>query len=169
MIESRNGVWVAVMSAGCRPATQTEIEMHIEMERIRQNAATAEDEHIAYLDYVGDALGQAEDGESLLGAAQRVLSERDRMRAENEALRNCACSDCNVEVLALRAALAEIDALRQSAERYIYLRDERRLESLHLRGTAAGVWCDCEDEDGALTLLTGDDLDAAVDAARNAG
>ena len=57
-----------------------------EIERLRANALANEDEHIRYVDYVGDALGQAESGESLWDAAQRVLSERDRLRVEVERL-----------------------------------------------------------------------------------
>ena len=56
------------------------------IERLRANALANEDEHIRYVDYVGDALGQAESGESLWDAAQRVLSERDRLRVEVERL-----------------------------------------------------------------------------------
>jgi hypothetical protein len=35
-----------------------------------------------------------------------------------------------------------------------------------MSGPEAGVWCDCEDGEGNLILLTEDDLDAAIDAAR---
>ena len=52
-----------------------------EIERIRSNAAALEDEKNTYMDYVGDALAQ-DDNETLWDAAQRVLSERDRLRAE---------------------------------------------------------------------------------------
>lgn len=51
------------------------------------------------------------------------------------------------------------------AKRYRYLRDIRRRDCLTLNGPDAGVWCDAEDEDGNLMLLTEDDLDAAIDAA----
>ena len=51
------------------------------------------------------------------------------------------------------------------ATRYRYLRDIRRRDCLTLNGPDAGVWCDAEDEDGNLMLLTEDDLDAAIDAA----
>ena len=45
-----------------------------------------EDEHIAYADDVGDALGQGED-EPLLTCARRVVAERDAHIAEVERLR----------------------------------------------------------------------------------
>lgn len=57
-----------------------------ELERTRDNLKAIEDEKNAYIDYVGDALGQDEDGETLWDAAQRVLSERDRLRVEVERL-----------------------------------------------------------------------------------
>lgn len=50
------------------------------------------------------------------------------------------------------------------AKRYRYLRDIRRRDCLTLNGPEAGVWCDAEDEDRNLILLTEDDLDAAIDA-----
>ena len=56
----------------------------------------------------------------------------------------------------------EID---QDAKRYRYLRNVRRRECLTLTGPEAGVWCDAEDEDGTLVLLTGTDLDYAIDDA----
>jgi len=45
-----------------------------EAERIRANLKALEDEHIAYADDVGDALGQGED-EPLLTCARRVVAE----------------------------------------------------------------------------------------------
>jgi hypothetical protein len=62
---------------------------------------------------------------------------------------------------------AENEALRADAERYRYLRNRNPQEILPVIGPAAGVWIDCDDEDGELTLLTGEDADAAIDAARN--
>ena len=57
------------------------------------------------------------------------------------------------------------DDVVRDAERYRYLRDIRRRDSIVLSGPEAGVWCDAEDEDGTLLLLTEDDLDAAIDDA----
>lgn len=48
-------------------------------DRLQSNLEALEDEKNTYIDYAGDALGQGDD-ESLWDAAQRVLSERDRLR-----------------------------------------------------------------------------------------
>ena len=53
-----------------------------EVDQLKSNLVALEDEKNSYIDYVGDALGQDHDGETLWDAAQRVLSERDRLRAE---------------------------------------------------------------------------------------
>ncbi len=63
---------------------------------------------------------------------------------------------------------AEVEALRADAERYRYLRGRDCDEVMNGRGPSAGVWCDMENEMGTLVLVTGDDLDAEVDAARAA-
>lgn len=55
------------------------LELDGENARLRSNLAALEAEKNTYIDYVGDALGQSDD-ESLWDAAQRVLSERDRLR-----------------------------------------------------------------------------------------
>lgn len=52
-----------------------------ERDGLRVRITALEDEKNAYIDYVGDALGQDHDGESLWDAAQRVLSDRDRVKA----------------------------------------------------------------------------------------
>jgi hypothetical protein len=59
----------------------------------------------------------------------------------------------------------EAAALRKDAERYRYLRDRVPAEVLGQVKSAAGCWIDGEDEEGAVILLTGDDADAAIDAA----
>ena len=53
-----------------------------EIERLRSNALALEDEKNDYMDGVGDVLRQDHDGETLWAAAQRVMSECDRLRAE---------------------------------------------------------------------------------------
>ena len=53
-----------------------------EIERLRSNSLALEDEKNDYMDGVGDVLGQDHDGETLWAAAQRVMSECDRLRAE---------------------------------------------------------------------------------------
>jgi hypothetical protein len=62
-------------------------------------------------------------------------------------------------------AKTELETLRKDAERYRYLRDRVPAEVLGQVKSAAGCWIDGEDEEGTLILLTGDDADAAIDAA----
>ena len=59
---------------------------------------------------------------------------------------------------------AELRRLHTDAERYRYLRNRNPQEILRVSGPAAGVWIDCDDENGDLTLLTGEDADVAIDA-----
>lgn len=61
-----------------------------EIECLRSNALALEDEKNDYMDGVGDVLGQDHDGETLWAAAQRVVSECERLRAESERLREYA-------------------------------------------------------------------------------
>ena len=60
---------------------------------------------------------------------------------------------------------AELRRLHADAERYRYLRNRNPQEILPVIGPAAGAWIDCDDENWELTLLTGEDADAAIDAA----
>ena len=71
--------------------------------------------------------------------------------------------DAAVEVL--RAVESRESALIADVQRYRYLRDIKRRDCLTLTGPDAGVWCDAEDEDRNLMLLTEDDLDQSIDAA----
>jgi hypothetical protein len=57
-----------------------------EVERVRANLKALEDEHIAYADDVGDALGQGED-EPLLTCARRVVAEVERLRGCRDELK----------------------------------------------------------------------------------
>jgi hypothetical protein len=59
--------------------------------------------------------------------------------------------------------------LRRNAERYCYLRNRDPKEVFGKSGEAAGVWIDWEDDMAGLQLLTGDDADAAIDAAMQKG
>lgn len=73
-------------------ATSMEMErenwrLTAEVARLKSNLAALEDEKNTYIDYVGDALGQDHDRETLWDAAQRVLSDRDRRKSELAALR----------------------------------------------------------------------------------
>lgn len=72
---------------------------------------------------------------------------------------------CHGEYPTCTESAAELRRLHADAERYRYLRNRNRHEVLFLTGPAAGVWIDCDDEKGDLTLLTGVDADAAIDAA----
>jgi hypothetical protein len=65
----------------------------------------------------------------------------------------------------IQETAAELRRLHADAERYRYLRNRNPQEILPVIGPAAGVWIDCDDENGELTLLTGEDADAAIDAA----
>ena len=65
-------------------------ELGAEIERLQSNLTAIEDEKNTYINYVGDALGQDYDGETLWDAAQRVLSERDRFRVRLNELRIAA-------------------------------------------------------------------------------
>ena len=66
------------------------------------------------------------------------------------------------QIVAMRARVAELE---KDAARYRYLRSRQAIEVLTGRGPGAGVWCDMENEMGTLVLVTGDDLDAEIDAA----
>jgi len=62
---------------------------------------------------------------------------------------------------------AEFEAMRKDAERYRYLRNRVPASVIQNIGEYAGCWIDCEVGE-TLTLLTGDDADAAIDAAMQA-
>lgn len=64
-----------------------------------------------------------------------------------------------------RVLKAERDAAIKDAERYRYLRSRTIADVFSKHGPDAGCWIDCEMDD-ELVLLTGDDADAAIDAAR---
>lgn len=58
----------------------------------------------------------------------------------------------------------QLKKLQEDAARYQYLRDRISSEVIEGRGPEAGAWIDCEDEDGSLTLITGDDADEFIDS-----
>lgn len=61
-------------------ALRADVEEQIRLrDHFGSRLVSLEDEKNAYIDHVGDALGQSDD-ESLWDAAQRVLSDRDRCR-----------------------------------------------------------------------------------------
>jgi len=59
----------------------------------------------------------------------------------------------------------KLEGWERDAMRYRYLRSRVPAEVLGQVKSAAGCWIDGEDEEGVLMLLTGDDADAAIDAA----
>ena len=79
--------------------------------------------------------------------ARQLERELCRLTAENERLK------------------ADNEALRLNDARYRYLRNRDPKEVFGKSGKAAGVWIDWEDDMAGLQLLTGDDADAAIDAA----
>ena len=91
------------------------------------------------------------------------------MSTQPEALRLADALDAVPETGAdpdlIQESAAELRRLHADAERYRYLRNRNPQEILPVIGNAAGVWIDCDDENGELTLLTGEDADAAIDAA----
>ncbi len=90
---------------------------------------------------------------AIIGALEQYTRGDDHQRA----------IDAAVEVL--RAVEYRESEILADVQRYRYLRDIKRRDCLTLTGPDAGVWCDAEDEDRNLMLLTEDDLDQAVDAA----
>ena len=129
-----------------------------ELERTRDNLKAIEDEKNAYIDYVGDALGQDEDGETLWDAAQRVLSERDRLRAdlltkddENMALL-AANRDCMDHFNALKA---DYDAARTEIERLQARCAELETALLH-ESTVKGRVAELEKDAARYRWLRGD-------------
>ena len=85
------------------------------------------------------------------------------------------CALCHNEdaerdkAMALMSEADELAALRKDAERYRYLHSRVPSEVFAKTGVAAGCWIDCEDGDGTLVLLTGEDADSAVDGAMAVG
>lgn len=112
-------------------------------------------------------------GDQLYGLQRRCRDEAAALlRQQAELIAELqSAHDVAVEIAAQYAA--ERDRLREEAERlsadgerYRYLRDRSPREVLCNNGPSAGCWIDCEDEHSELILLTGDDADAAIDAAR---
>lgn len=92
--------------------------------------------------------------EASLGIEARATLESER--AANAVLTN--------ELEALRA---ELDAAVADAQRYRYLRNRAPEVAMNTIGRLAGCWIFCDSDLGDnLILLTGDEADAAIDAAR---
>ena len=102
--------------------------------------------------------------------------ERERVtdRQAKSAVPTILAAIAEIELLAEQLAAAiqnrEIaESLRKEAERYRYLRNRKPAEVMGRGKAAAGCWIDCEDANGNLALLTGDDADTAIAAAMAAG
>lgn len=54
----------------------------------------------------------------------------------------------------------QLKKLQEDAARYQYLRDRISSEVID----EVGAWIECGDEDGSLTLITGDDADEFIDS-----
>lgn len=97
-----------------------------EVDQLKSNLVALEDEKNSYIDYVGDALGQDHDGETLWDAAQRVLSERDRLRAE--------LAECKRDAERYRTALEQIVAPFEDLN---FVSGNKLLTYIHDTATAA--------------------------------
>jgi hypothetical protein len=99
---------------------------------------------------------------------RRLLTENLEIKAANRDLGD-AVMDYKVGLQAASDKNAslhiEIETLRRDAVRYRYLRNRDPNEVFGKSGKAAGVWIDWENDMAGLQLLTGDDADAAIDAA----
>ena len=145
--------------------------LRAEVERLRERLIAFEDEQISYADRLGDMVGQ-DDTEPLHAAIARVMAEREALRADAERLRSMADharqfaeSFHRVVVKKRDYERQQVDALRADAERYRWLRGE---QDDIVVGSHPGAM-----DYGMSTIigtydewLAGDELDAAIDAAR---
>ena len=69
-----------------------------------------------------------------------------------------SCEDCGHKFVPLDLEM------ERDAARYRYLRNRNAEHVLTSEGPSAGIWIDCEDTEGTLILLTGEDADQAIDA-----
>jgi hypothetical protein len=93
-------------------------------------------------------------------AILRAARAAEQPKQEHFAVLAIACKDKEIDRLT-----DENEALRLNDARYRYLRNRDPKEVFNKSGKAAGVWIDWEDDMAGLQLLTGDDADAAIDAA----
>ena len=108
--------------------------------------------------------------ENAITALETALAEPqpeiERLKAERDALKAAAEKGTEYVLAHINQDLkTERDAAVADAERYRYLRNRKKGEVFSKYGPDAGCWIDCEDEQQHLVLLTGDDADAAIDAA----
>ena len=112
-----------------------------EIERLRSNALALEEEKNDYMDGVGDVLGQDHDGETLWAAAQRVMSECDRLRAELAELRRFRKAIMDYDSN-LYDALADSDAASQGRGGVMDRFDPCGTDECKKRCDSYGVACD---------------------------
>ena len=142
-----------------------------EIERLRSNSLALEDEKNGYMDGVGDVLRQDHAGETLWAAAQRVMSDRDRLRAElaswQEALGLLTRLHGSIQIDSsdpmgmakqieehVRAELAEA---KRDSERYRWLTYDH--DDAEQRKRCREIWdCGCVMSYSALSV----DIDAAM-------
>jgi hypothetical protein len=67
------------------------------------------------------------------------------------------------KLVALGVEKEALEKLQADAARYRYLRNRDPDEVLNRRGPGAGLWIDCDDRAGTLTLVTGEDADKMID------
>jgi hypothetical protein len=135
MIENRNGVWVNVTSPGCRPATQTEIDMNSEIETLRDLLREAKAGHGHTPDCYAHGCGMLTDWKGRLLDCAREYRIADDGAEVRDAWRDLkAHVDSLPSILSdaeLRAGVAiqlhEIDRLRkmlrEESDRVSTLRD----------------------------------------------
>ena len=80
--------------------------------------------------------------------------------------RHAAAEIANEAGATIADLLDRLQAAEADAERYRYLRNRVPADVIQNIGEYTGCWIDCEVGE-TLTLLTGDDADKAIDAARS--
>lgn len=101
---------------------------------------------------------------------QKVMAERDEAMKDATKHRNIGTPIAPEHEEELQRLSDE--AVRRhhqdmaDAARYRYLRNRQSHDVFNKDGSEAGAWIDCTAADGTLVLLTGEDADAAIDAAR---
>ena len=143
--------WDELQGAAVEMVAEVE-RLRAERDGLRERIAALEDEKNAYIDYVGDALGQDHDGETLWDAAQRVLSDRDRIRVERDELsEQLTESWISRDEQKARAEKAEAEVERLRAVLFV---------ARHALEYAGGNWS------GAMSSRPIWDALSAIDAAR---
>jgi ferredoxin-thioredoxin reductase catalytic subunit len=101
------------------------------------------------------------DGTGLLGEIQdlyQVITERDQLKAENEAMRHGMKGDYDLD--SWLDWTKEAEALRKDAERYRWLREKSASDGEHTHGLCIDLW-----DNGSGFEVTLEVADAAIDEA----